>query len=167
MGISACLLGEHVRHDGGHKLAAGLRAALDAHVVWVPVCPEVESGMDTPRETLRLEGHGAGARPRLIAPGSGTDWTDRMHAWAVARLDMFAADGLHGFVLKARSPSCGLRDAALHAADGRVLDPRGRGLFAAALAQRFPGLPIEDEERLADAAACERFVARVPALRRR
>ena len=54
IGISACLLGQEVRFDGGHKKDAFLTDVLAPHVEWVPVCPEVEVGMGTPRETLRL-----------------------------------------------------------------------------------------------------------------
>ncbi len=54
VGISACLLGEEVRYNGGHKRDDFLVETLGCHVEWVPVCPEVEVGLGTPRNTLRL-----------------------------------------------------------------------------------------------------------------
>ncbi|HVW33067.1 MAG TPA: DUF523 domain-containing protein, partial [Acidimicrobiia bacterium] len=59
IGISSCLLGEEVRFDGGHKRDSFLVDRLGPHVEWVPVCPEVEVGLPTPRPALRLVG-GAG-----------------------------------------------------------------------------------------------------------
>jgi uncharacterized protein YbbK (DUF523 family) len=54
VGISSCLLGETVRFDGGHKRDAFLCEAFGRFVEWVPVCPEVECGLGTPRESMRL-----------------------------------------------------------------------------------------------------------------
>jgi uncharacterized protein YbbK (DUF523 family) len=50
LGISSCLLGEKVRFDGGHKLNRFLALTLGEYVDYVPVCPEVEVGLPTPRE---------------------------------------------------------------------------------------------------------------------
>ncbi|HYE76890.1 MAG TPA: DUF523 domain-containing protein, partial [bacterium] len=49
VGISACLLGEEVRYNGGHKRDFLLLDALGRFVEWVPVCPEVEIGLGVPR----------------------------------------------------------------------------------------------------------------------
>jgi uncharacterized protein YbgA (DUF1722 family) len=53
LGISACLLGHPVRFDGGHTHDAFLVESLGPFVDWVPLCPEEESGLDSPREALR------------------------------------------------------------------------------------------------------------------
>jgi uncharacterized protein YbbK (DUF523 family) len=98
VGVSSCLLGEQVRYDGGHKLDRYLTGTLGQFFEWVPVCPEVEMGLPTPRESMRLVGDAED--PRLIAPKSGTDYTDRMKAWALQRVEELAAVGLHGFVFK-------------------------------------------------------------------
>jgi hypothetical protein len=98
LGISSCLLGEKVRYDGGHKLDRYLAGTLGQFFEWVPVCPEVEIGLPIPRESMRLVGDPEA--PRLIAPKSGTDYTDRMKAWARERVEQLAAIGLHGFVFK-------------------------------------------------------------------
>jgi uncharacterized protein YbbK (DUF523 family) len=71
LGISSCLLGEHVRFDGNHKRDAFLVEVFGRHVTWVPVCPEVEMGLGVPRETMRLERHGH--EIRLVTPKTGAD----------------------------------------------------------------------------------------------
>lgn len=161
VGISRCLLGDEVRYDGTHKLASDLVAALDPHVEWVPVCPEVEVGMGTPREPIQLVAHDEGVRSaescvRLLGVDSGEDWTDRMHAWARQRVEALRTLGLSGFILKARSPSCGIRDVRI-AHDERT----GRGLFAQALVDAMPDLPVADEEQLRTREQCEAFLRRV------
>lgn len=158
LGVSACLLGEEVRYDGGHKRDAYLLGALGQYVQWVPVCPEVEVGMTTPRETLRLEG--SPDDPRMIASVSGKDWTDEMRAWSRGRLEELAELGLHGYVLKKNSPSCGLFRVKVY--DQNDVPARtGRGLYADELVLRLPLLPVEEEGRLHDLTLRENFIERV------
>jgi FdhD protein len=158
IGISSCLLGDEVRFDGGHKRDAPLLDALEPWVEWVPVCPEVESGMGVPREPVQLVRDGAGVR--MLGVHTRVDHTDRMRAFAAKRVDSLAAIGLRGYVLKADSPSCGPGGVKLFEADGSH-GRTGTGLFAAALKDRFPGLPIEDEARLADPRTRADFLQRV------
>ncbi|HVQ14492.1 MAG TPA: DUF523 domain-containing protein [Vicinamibacterales bacterium] len=168
IGISRCLLGDEVRYDGGHKRDALLISTLGALVEWVPVCPEVEVGMGTPREAIDLiasdDGVQAGeARVRLLGVASRTDWTETMTTWSAARVRTLA--DLDGYVLKSDSPSCGLQGVRVHGNSGATRV--GRGLFAEALVQTLPGLPIEEERRLSDASVREDFLNRVLAYRRR
>ncbi len=161
LGISACLLGERVRYDGGHKLDRHLRDVLGECVEWVPVCPEAECGLSVPREAMRLVG--GLADPRLVTRTTGIDHTERMKSWATKRLAEPDALRLDGFVLKARSPSCALSVEVVDAAGNPV--GRGPGLFARALIQRFPGLPVAEDEALHDPRAWKAFLARVTARR--
>ncbi|HET9963342.1 MAG TPA: DUF523 domain-containing protein, partial [Nitrospiraceae bacterium] len=71
LGISRCLLGDEVRFDGGHKRDSFLTDLLARYVEWIPVCPEVEAGLGTPREAMRLVGDAG--HPRLITIKSGGD----------------------------------------------------------------------------------------------
>jgi uncharacterized protein YbbK (DUF523 family)/uncharacterized protein YbgA (DUF1722 family) len=158
VGVSACLLGQRVRYDGGHKRDTFLVEILGPHVDWVPVCPEVEVGLTVPRPTLRLVGE-AGA-PRLVVEKTGEDLTRRMTRLAEARARELEALGLDGYVLKSRSPSCGLERVRVYDDDGRLAGA-GRGLFAAALTRRLPALPVEEEGRLLDPAIRENFVERL------
>jgi uncharacterized protein YbgA (DUF1722 family)/uncharacterized protein YbbK (DUF523 family) len=163
LGISACLLGQRVRYDGGHKRDAFLVEVFGRYVEWVPVCPEVEMGLGVPRDTLRLELRGDAIR--LIMPTSGADYTERLQAFAPERLAALERERLCGYIFKKDSPSCGLERVRLYADQGM---PRksGRGLFAAALMQGFPHLPVEEEGRLNDPRLRENFVTRVFAYQR-
>jgi len=163
IGVSSCLLGIKVRYDGGHKRDPSLTRALGRFVTWVPVCPEVECGMGTPREPMRLVGKGRARR--LVTVTTGRDLTARMRRYARGRVDALAADDLCGYVLKSRSPSCGVDGVPIHDSRGRVERP-GRGLFTALLMERFPLLPVVDEERLRGPGARDHFIERVLAYRR-
>ena len=164
IGISRCLLGDAVRYDGGHKRDSLILAAFGPHVEWVPVCPEVEIGMGTPREPIQLVASRDGVpsgpeRVRLVGVQSGEDWTARMEAWTAERVRELARLKLSGYILKKDSPSCGMDAVPVRHADG--VTRTGRGLFAQALMDALPDLPVEDEARLQDAAIRERFIARV------
>jgi len=164
VGISACLLGREVRYDGGHKRDRSILATLGRRFELVPVCPEVEIGLGVPREPLRLEGKGDA--PRLVFRSSRLDVTRRMNGWARRRVRELGTADLRGFVLKSRSPSCGLARVPLHRAGrGGAPSLRGRGLFASALVERFPSLPVVEELQLHDRAARQDFVRRVLAFK--
>ncbi len=178
IGVSSCLLGERVRWDGGHKRDAFLAGELAPFVEWVPVCPELELGMGVPREPIRLVGRAGGARarapggaraagahPRLVGERNGRDWSGPMRAWARPRVRALAALGLCGYVLKQGSPSCGLERVAVWSAAGRAAR-RGRGLFAEALLEGLPLLPVEEERRLADPCVRDHWLERIFAQRR-
>ncbi len=163
VGISSCLLGNEVRFDGGHKHDAYITATLGRFFEWVPVCPEVEMGLSTPRETLRLIGDAAA--PRLVFAKTGADQTDAMQAWAAKRLKALADLELCGYILKSKSPSCGMERVRVYGASGMPAK-HGVGIFARALLAAFPLLPVEEEGRLHDLALRENFVERVFAYRR-
>ena len=147
LGISACLLGDEVRYDGGHKRDPFLTTVLGPHVEWVKVCPEVEVGMGTPREPIRLVDERGTIR--LLTVKTGVDHTASMTAFS-------AKEG--GGELRCRGPLW------LRPEEGLTElrdDPRqglrtgkepgkriGIGLFAhQALLARFPDLPVEEEGR--------------------
>jgi uncharacterized protein YbgA (DUF1722 family)/uncharacterized protein YbbK (DUF523 family) len=163
IGISACLLGQEVRFDGGHKRDHFLTTILGPHVEWVAVCPEVELGLGTPRETLRLVR--SNGELRLLTTRTGTDHTDAMNRWARRRVDELAREDLSGYVLKKDSPSCGMERVKVYGESG-MPERAGRGLFADALMRRFPCLPVEEEGRLSDPRLRENFIERVFAYRR-
>ena len=159
LGISACLLGQSVRYDGGHKRDPFCVELLGPHVDWVTVCPEVEVGMPVPREAIRLVG--LGAHPRLLAERSQTDWTEAMEGWARAKVEQLAALDLSGFVVKKGSPSCGLERVRVHGLRGGAPRRDGTGAFTRVLVERLPLLPVEEEGRLHDPLLRESFVERI------
>jgi len=158
IGVSACLLGEEVRFDGGHKRDLFLTDILGPFVDWVPVCPEVDIGLGIPRATIRLVGEPTA--PRLVVEKTGEDLTTRMRSYAEHKTRELGALGLHGYVLKRASPSCGLFRVRVYHPNG-MPSTAGRGLYADALVQRFPLLPVEEEGRLTDAGIRENFIERV------
>ena len=158
IGISACLLGEKVRYDGGHKRDNYLVETFGRYVEWVPVCPEVEMGLGTPRDTLRLVRIGNDVH--MVMPKTGADHTDAMCAYAARRVRELDGEDLRGYVLKKDSPSCGMERVRVFDAHG-VPAKSGRGLFADALLQHFPHLPVEEEGRLTDPRLRENFIERV------
>jgi uncharacterized protein YbgA (DUF1722 family)/uncharacterized protein YbbK (DUF523 family) len=167
IGVSACLLGKEVRFDGQHKRDPFLTEEMAPFVEWVPVCPEVEVGMGIPRESVRLVSSEAGPT-RMLGNRTGADWTRRMQMLAQKRASALAKAGLSGFVLKSKSPSCGMERVKLYESEkpGARARKTGVGLFAAALLRELPNLPIEEEGRLNDAALREAFIERVFAYHR-
>lgn len=158
VGISSCLLGENVRYNGGHTRDAMLLQWLGPFVEWVPVCPEVEVGMGTPRESVRLEG--TPDRPRMIASESKRDWTNQLESWSRSRIEDLTSAPLHGYIFKRNSPSCGLYRVKVYNQAG-VPERQGRGLYAATLTGKLPLLPVEEEGRLNDPGLRENFVERL------
>lgn len=163
VGISSCLLGENVRWDGGHKRDLFLVAELGRFVEWLPVCPEVEVGMGVPRPSVRLVREGD--EIRLLDPRSDRDHTRAMRAYAKRRVAELAKQDLCGYVLKKDSPSCGMERVRVYSV-GAPARREGRGLFAEALLEALPLLPVEEEGRLQDAALRENFIERIFAYRR-
>jgi len=163
VGISACLLGQAVRYDGGHKRDRYVTDTLGEFFEWVPICPEVELGLGTPRETLRLEGNAAA--PRLVFATSRGDITQAMQAWATSRLDGLDRLDLSGYILKSDSPSCGMERVRVYRPSG-IPGKDGIGIFARDLMDRFPLLPVEEEGRLHDLPLRENFIERVICYRR-
>jgi uncharacterized protein YbgA (DUF1722 family)/uncharacterized protein YbbK (DUF523 family) len=163
IGISSCLLGEQVRFDGGHKHDRFITNTLGQYFEWVPVCPEVELGLGTPRETIRLVQIDGGVG--LVMQKSGRDLTEEMRDYARERVRQLAKEGLGGYILKSDSPSCGMTRVRVYAASG-MPTRNGTGFFARELLDYYPDLPIEEEGRLSDPHLRENWVERVFAYRR-
>jgi uncharacterized protein YbbK (DUF523 family)/uncharacterized protein YbgA (DUF1722 family) len=157
--VSACLLGYQVRYDGSHKRHPFITETLARFIELVPVCPEAELGLGVPRETLRLERRGNDIR--MIGNHSEQDHTLAMCEYARQRLDMLAHLQLCGYILKQGSPSCSLEVTIF----GDDHSP-GRGLFAAALAGRWPLLPVVEETCFTDSANRAHFLERIFAYHR-
>lgn len=156
IGISSCLLGENVRYDGGRKLDRFLVETLGRIVEFVPVCPEVECGLPVPREPMQLEGDPEA--PRLITILTRRDLTGQLISWAGKRVGELEQEGLHGFIFKCRSPSCGMEGVPIFH-QGRTMCRTGSGIFAGLLIKHFPLLPVEDEERIRDAVRRADFIS--------
>jgi uncharacterized protein YbbK (DUF523 family) len=161
VGISHCLLGEACRYDGRDAHAEGLVRVLGPQVEWVPVCPERAIGLPVPREKLLLVG--PAEAPALLGEGSGHDRGPALRAFAQAFLEAPEQEDLSGFVLKSRSPSCGIGDVWRRPSLGEPPRRDGTGLFARTLLSVRPGLPVRQETELHTEVACERFLREVRA----
>jgi uncharacterized protein YbgA (DUF1722 family)/uncharacterized protein YbbK (DUF523 family) len=158
IGVSQCLLGDEVRHDGGHKHDPFITGTLSRFFEWVAVCPEVELGLGVPRESVRLVASEEGSR--MVGVRSQKDITEAMKRFSEKRVRALELEGLHGYILKKDSPSCGMERVRVYRDSGTPVR-RGRGLFADALMRRFPLLPVEEEGRLHDPAIRENFIERI------
>jgi uncharacterized protein YbbK (DUF523 family) len=163
IGISACLVGQNVRYDGGHEQDRYITGTLGRWFEWVPVCPEVEYGLPVPREAMRLVGDPG--NPRLVTIRTRIDHTDGMLAWADKRLTELAALDLCGFIFKSRSPSSGMAAVKVYPETGMAV-MKGVGIFAGAFMKRFPLLPVEEDDRLNDPLLRENFIERIFLYRR-
>jgi uncharacterized protein YbgA (DUF1722 family)/uncharacterized protein YbbK (DUF523 family) len=158
IGISACLLGENVRYNGGHKLDRFLTDTLGQYVSYVPVCPEAECGLGIPRETMRLVGDAN--NPRLVTTNTGIDHTQRMIEWAEKRLKALEKENLCGFIFKSDSPSSGMERVKVYNDKG-MAEKKGVGIFARAFMDHFPRIPVEEEGRLHDPKLRENFIENI------
>lgn len=159
IGISACVLGDKVRYDGGHKASAFCMQQLAPLVQYVPVCPEMAIGMSAPRPAIRLQ-LDAEHQVRLVqSNNSAIDHTAAMLAFTEQKLPQLAQ--LSGYIVCAKSPSCGMERVRLFDAKGQQLGKLGVGLYTHQLMQKYPWLPVEEDGRLFDPALKENFICRV------
>ena len=163
LGISRCVLGEEVRYDGRHNLDNFLTDVLGRYVEWVPICPEVEAGLGTPREPMRLVGDPQ--HPRLVTIKSGIDHTHALETMTTNRIEKLKKLDLSGYVFKKGSPSCGIERVRIYNEHG-MPSRNGVGLFARAFMKQFPLTPVEEEGRLCDPTLRENFIERVFCYRR-
>ncbi|WP_299789277.1 DUF523 and DUF1722 domain-containing protein [uncultured Shewanella sp.] len=156
VGISACLMGEKVRFDSGHKKNSYINSTLGDYFEFSSFCPEVDIGLGVPRQAIRLVSSDKGVR----AVGSRTpelDVTELLYHSAENRREWH--EELCGYILKKDSPSCGMERVKLYSS--QMAERKGVGLYAARLMKNFPHLPVEEEGRLGDARLRENFIQRV------
>lgn len=159
IGISACVLGEKVRYDGGHKASGFCVSQLAPLVSYVPICPEMAIGMSAPRPAIRLQLDNE-LRVHLVQSNDNSiDHTSAMLAFTEKKLPQL--NQLSGYIVCAKSPSCGMERVRLFDASGHQLGKQGVGLFTQQLMQTYPWLPVEEDGRLFDPALKENFICRV------
>ena len=156
VGISACLTGQSVRYDGGHKLSTICTGPMAEVLEWVPLCPEVAVGLGIPRPTIDLfrEANRIIARNR-DNPGLNPSRALRAYATTVGK----QRPDLCGYLFMARSPSCALASGRLYE-DGQLISTRAAGLFADQWRRENPLLPALESSQLEDRPARLRFLIR-------
>ncbi|KFZ37040.1 hypothetical protein HR45_13455 [Shewanella mangrovi] len=158
LGVSSCLLGERVRFDGGHKNSAYCQNELRPHFDFVPVCPEMAIGLGAPRKSIRLV-RDAAKQIRVKSADNSIDVTDKLQQFStdkVAQLDFIS-----GYIVCAKSPTCGMERVTVYKADSNNGIKEGVGIYTQTLMQRWPQLPVEEEGRLHDLVIRENFFTRV------
>ena len=139
--VSSCLLGHKTRYDGRDKADAFRNPPADAD--FVPFCPEADAGLGIPRETIELV-RLADGRIRVMGTETRTDVTEQLEKCCLAMADKLEREGVDGFILKARSPSCGI-SSPLHDYDGNVIGS-APGIWARIVGERFPDALCMSEE---------------------
>lgn len=159
VGLSACLAGQSVRYNGGHSQSSLCLKGLSPYFQFVTFCPEVSAGFGTPRPTMRLTGNPK--QPDLIYSDgdSSQSLTEQLINGFQHKMESFSK--LDGYVLMKNSPSCGLERVKVYQDNGYPHNEKGQGIFARALQQRYPQLPMEEEGRLHDPHLLENFILRV------
>ncbi|MBT3813696.1 MAG: DUF523 and DUF1722 domain-containing protein [Gammaproteobacteria bacterium] len=161
VGISSCLLGQSVRYDGGHKNNPYIVQTLGGFFEFVPFCPEVASGMGTPRPPIQLRATEQGVRCVGVKDHQ-LDVTEQLQNSANQQDHWL--ESLCGYVLKKDSPSCGMERVKVYKKD--YPDRTGTGIFAQYIQDHFPLLPMEEEGRLGDPHLRENFIQRVYVMQR-
>lgn len=162
IGVSSCLLGQHVRYDGQHKHNGYITVTLGQFFDFIPFCPEVAIGLGVPRLPIRLVKHGHAVRARGV-DNAEVDVTDQLSAYGTDVIPELRK--VSGYILKKGSPSCGMERVKVYAATGVPLN-NGTGIYAQQIMKLLPELPLEEEGRLMDPVLRENFVERVFAYHR-
>jgi len=156
IGTSACLLGEKVRYDGGHKHLRFCTEVLSHYADFKPMCPEVGIGLPTPRPTIRLEDHDG----QIIAASTdGKDYTEALQEFGRKAANKLT--DIDGYIFCAKSPSCGMTRLKVYNAKTNYATPSGVGLYAEQIMANNPLLPVEESGRLNDLNLRENFVSRM------
>jgi len=129
---------------------------LSKKVESVAVCPEMMIGLGMPRDSIRVISTPWGRI--LFQPSTKRDLTFAMKAFTAEFLD--SLQGMDGFVLKGKSPSCGIGNVKQFSTAGEIIG-RGTGFFGDAVLERFPHLAVEDESSLADLKIRNHFLTRI------
>ena len=152
--VSACLLGEKVRFDGGHKHDRFVTDELGRYASFVPFCPEAIA-FGTPRPSIRLVNMEDGYN--IISNKNGTNLTKELQDKSYQELHKIAGTNLSGIIFKSKSPSCGMGSAKAYLENG-FADSKADGMFVSICKEKFPLLPMEEEGRLQDDWLRENFI---------
>ncbi|MFT5593113.1 MAG: hypothetical protein ACI8SR_001481 [Oceanicoccus sp.] len=163
VGISACLLGEKVRYNGGHKRSSYLEDVLSQYFDYTPICPEVGIGMSVPRKPIRLittSGNNESGIEAVLNDDNNVRFTQQLKDYAKQQAGQLT--DASGYIFMQKSPSCGYTRVKLYHENGNPLEV-SQGIYAAELDRLLPLIPKEEAGRLSDAMIRENFITRVMA----
>lgn len=158
IGVSSCLLGCKCRYDGSGAKDKFVVDELSKYFELIGYCPE-EKVFDTPRDTIRLVEVQNDIRVHIGK--SAKDVTDILQKSSYEFAKKAKDDNLCGFVLKSKSPTCGLERVKVYQTVNAPSEKKGVGLFTKELKKIYPYLPIEEEGRLNDPWLKENFLMQV------
>jgi uncharacterized protein YbbK (DUF523 family) len=160
--VSSCLEFDICRYDG-QRVSSPAVAYLRNHVEFIPVCPEMELGLGVPRDPIMIIS--SGDVDRLIQPSTGREITGEMKVFVDSFLDSLVE--VDGFILKSRSPSCGIGDVKIFSSlSSEMPTGLGNGFFGSEVLNRFGHLAVEAEDRLNDVRVRDQFLAKLISLHR-
>jgi len=151
LGISAC------RYNG-HIILDKVIDQISPFMNFIPVCPEEELGLGTPRDPIRLEDNKG--KTELVQPKSGKVLTNKMIKFSNIKIQEYGK-GIDGFILKDRSPSCGINNVKVYSSKHGMVIKKSPGMFAEKMKIAYPDLPIENEGRLSNKAIREHFLTSI------
>lgn len=160
--VSKCLGFAACRYNG-QMLSSELVEKLRPRVDFIPVCAEFEIGLGVPRDPIRLVQEKGVVK--LMQPASGRDVSDEMNRFSEDFLS--SLPNIDGFILKNRSPSCGIKDVKVYSSiqDGASIR-RDAGFFGGQVLRKYGALAVEDEGRLKDDGIREHFLTKLYTLAR-
>lgn len=162
--ISKCLGFAACRYDG-QMISSSYVEAIKPFVDFIDVCPECEVGLGVPRDPVIVVLDGD---KRLIQPSTNMDLTEKINEFADSYLEKL--DDFDGFILKSKSPSCGIGTTKAFSGVNIDIESAGivsrteNGFFADAVLKEYPHLPVVDELGMSDAMARDHFLTRIFAL---
>jgi len=156
LGISAC------RYNG-HIILDKVIDQISPFMNFVPVCPEEEIGLGTPRDPIRLVDNNG--KTELVQPKSGKVLTNKMVKFSNTKIVEYA-NSIDGFILKDRSPSCGISNVKVYSSKHGMVMKKSPGMFAEKMKIAYPDLPMENEGRLSNKALREHFLTSIFAIAR-
>lgn len=155
--ISKCLNSEKCRYNGqayDDKVISLLRKYVDLETV----CPETGIGLKVPRNPIRIEKYDD--KYKLVEPSDNIDYTSQMMEFAEEFLSNI--DDVDGFILKSKSPSCGIRDVKVYPKNQKCsINKKGQGIFSSKIIEKYSTIPIEDEGRLKNYNIRDEFLTKI------
>ena len=157
--VSECLYGTKCRYDGqgyNDKVIQSLKDYVDIQTV----CPELAIGLSIPREPIRIEMNKENEEYRLVDYNSKNDYTNQMTEFSEEFIN--GLDDIDGFILKSRSPTCGLKDAKVYYRGNKCsIRSNENGFFLQKIIDKYDYLPIENEGRLKNYNIRDNFFTRI------
>lgn len=160
--ISKCIEFDSCRYNG-QMISSDFVKQLESYVEFIPVCPEFEIGLGVPRDPIRVIS--SDGNLRLIQPATARDLTENMVEFSNSFLDKISE--IEGFILKSKSPSCGIKDVKIYTVKGQQPKyPKTSGFFGKSVLDKYSNIVVEDENRLTNSRIKQHFLTKIFTLRK-